>query len=829
MSLPIEQILPDLLAAAHAGEDIILEAPPGAGKTTMVPLALLRSAVLAPGKIIVLEPRRIAARTAAHRMAWLLDERVGETVGYRMRLESVVGRQTRIEVVTEGVLARMLQDDPSLEGVSAVLFDEFHERSLDADLALALTLKGRELFRTDQPLRLIVMSATLDTAGVSTLLPAARLLRTEGRSFPVDVIYGQAANPRERIADRMVQAITRVCRENPQSSVLAFLPGQGEIRRVADALPAIEGADVFELYGNLTLEQQTRAIAPPVAGRRKVVLATNLAETSLTIEGVDVVVDSGLAREPVFDPGTAMTRLETRRISKAASVQRMGRAGRLRPGKCYRLWSQSQQDQLATHGTPEILAADLAPLAMQLFAWGIKEPSELDWIDTPPAGAWRQARELLRGLEAIDDAGGLTATGLAMASMPVHPRLAHMLIRSVAVGQADAACELAAFLSDRDPFPDDPDVMHRLDILRGNKACPTRQQGWRRRTLELAGQFRRRLDALRQVERMAVRLGPEEAVGFLLACAYPDRIARRRHSGGYQLANGRSANFASSHRLSKHRWLAVAEVGGARGKRGDMIRTAAPLETAMFDTLLAGLKQSAIICDWDKQSGRFIAEQRETIGELVLATSRLDSVPIEARTSMLVDYIRSAGLGVLPMNDDVRNWQARVQLARQRTDLPDVSDEALLADLATWLEPYLVSVERLDDLKRLDVARMLADRLSFEQARALDRLAPVAIEVPSGSRIKIDYSVSPPKLAVKLQEMFGCDDAPAVLEGTLPLQVHLLSPAGRPLQVTQDLAHFWRNGYGAVQKEMKGRYPKHPWPDDPTTAVPTRHTRHRGG
>ncbi len=827
MNLPVQSVLPDILRAVEAGRDVVLEAPPGAGKTTLVPIALAELPSLGRSKILVLEPRRIAARSAAWRMAKLLDEEVGQTVGYRMRLESAVGRDTRVEVVTEGVLSRMLQDDPSLEGVGAVLFDEFHERSLDADLALALSIKGRELFREDNPFRLIVMSATLDSSGVAGLLDNAEVIKTEGRTFPVEVIYGQPAKPRERIADRVVQTVRRAVADNPESSVLVFLPGQGEIVRVADALGDLRGIDICRLYGNLPLEEQQRAIDPPREGRRKVVLATNIAETSLTIEGVDVVVDSGLVREPVFDPTTAMTRLQTVRISAASSIQRMGRAGRLRPGKCYRLWSASQQDQLAPQITPEILAADLAPLVLQLLTWGVADPAELSWLDPPPAGPWQQGMSLLQRLEAVEElesSVSVSKTGRAMAEMPMHPRLAHMVLRGAEIGERKLACLIAAFLSDRDPFNDNPDLSHRLELLLGEGNCPPANRGWLHRTRQLAGQFETRLQSM-DIDRRAVKLDRETASGFLLACAYPDRIARRRHSGGFQLANGRSASFPTTSRLAKHRWLAVAEVGGVRGSRGDVIRVATPLDETLFSSHLSGLTQDVTVCEWDKKTGRFIAEVRTTVGELAIRKVALEEVPLEAKTAMLIEHIRERGIGALKPESGFRNWQARVLLAREKLDLPDVSDAALLESLEQWLSPYLLSISRLDDLAKLDPGKILADQMGYETQKRLDEMVPEKLEVPSGSHIRIDYSVSPPLLAVKLQEMFGCEDAPTVLDGSVVLQVHLLSPAGRPLQVTQDLGHFWREGYDSVKKEMKGRYPKHPWPDDPVTASPTRHTK----
>lgn len=827
MTLPIESVLADLVETLGRG-DAVLEAPPGAGKTTLVPLALAKSPHFEGRKILVLEPRRIAARAAAMRMSELEGESVGGLVGYRMRLDTVVGKRTRIEVVTEGVLARMLQDDPGLDGVGAVLFDEFHERSLEADLALAMTLKARTLFRDlADPLRLLVMSATLDAGGIAALLGDVPVVRVDGRRFPVDVVYGRPMQPRDRVADRVIETVGRALRDNPESNLLVFLPGQGEITRVAGALSPGSGVDVHPLYGNLSLDAQSQAIAPAPPGRRKIVLATNIAETSLTIDGVDVVVDSGLVREPVFDPSTAMTRLETRRISKSSATQRMGRAGRLRPGRCYRLWSAGQQEELAEHSTPEILGADLAPMAIRLLGFGVADPAELAWLDPPPAGAWQQALDLLENLNATRQAEAgtvLTQRGELMSSLPVHPRLGHLLVEGVEAGFLEEASLLASYLSDRDPFTGDvPDVAHRLEILAGDADCPPRYRGWRERTRQLARQLRERVQRL-ATERRLVAVPPDARTGLMLASAYPDRIARRRQSGGFQLANGRSADFQSPNRMSKSRWLAVAEVGGMRGRRGDVIRSAAPLDPDLFDSELAHLKRTQTVCEWDRD-GRFVAEERTCIGSLQLSRKALDDVPDDIRIAALVERLGEEGLDRLGGAKAARRLQARVSLARAVSDLPDVSDEALFADPERWLFPWLTRVSKIGELKRLDLEAIISGGLTFDQRRELDRLVPERVEVPSAREVPVDYSTSPPTLAVKLQEMFGARHTPTILGGQLPLVLHLLSPAGRDLQVTTDLEHFWQEGYESVAKEMRGRYPKHPWPKDPLTAAPTRHTK----
>ncbi|MEE4300159.1 MAG: ATP-dependent helicase HrpB [Pseudomonadales bacterium] len=817
----------DALRATLAAGDAVLQAPPGAGKSTLVPLALLDARWAADRSILMLEPRRIAARSVAHRMAELLGERVGETVGYRMRLETRVSARTRIEVVTEGVLTRMLQTDPALAGYAAVIFDEFHERSLDGDLALALTLAGRELFRDDDPLRLLVMSATLDVEAVARLLGNAPVIRSEGRQYPVRVCYGAAASPRERIVERVVPAVLDALRTHPESSQLVFLPGEGEIRRTAEALEGRCGdAELRPLHGGLDLAAQRHAIAP--AAERKIVLATNIAETSLTIEGVDVVIDAGFARQPAFDPRSGMTRLALRRIARDAAEQRAGRAGRLRPGVCYRLWSAQQHEQLAATTEPEIRGADLAGLALQLLAWGVADPAELTWLDAPPRGAWRQALDLLAALGALDRAGGaaaLTKDGEAMAALGAHPRVARLLLAGARAGAPDTACRLAALLEERDPLGrDDADLATRLALLDGTTDCPRSARGWRARVLRGAEQYQTRLD------RLAVMADGTGAatVGALVAYGWPDRVARKRRSGGYQLANGRSANLDGPQRLGRESWLAVADVGGAARRQGDVIGLAAALDPALFDGPLAQLVREKTVTEWERGGDRFVAERQRRIGALVLSRARIEPLPEGLREQALLDAVRARGLTLLDWKRPARELRDRIALLRRVEpdgDWPDLSDDALLESLDGWLAPWLTSVKRLGDLRRIDLVACLTALLEWPQQQALDRLAPRRLAVPSGSSIAVDYSVDPPVLAVKLQEMFGQTETPAVANGKVPLSIHLLSPAGRPLQVTQDLATFWRDVYPEVRKEMRGRYGKHPWPEDPLTAAPTRHTK----
>ncbi|MEM8490312.1 MAG: ATP-dependent helicase HrpB [Pseudomonadota bacterium] len=828
-TLPITSLLEPIREVLTREDSLVIEAPPGAGKTTLVPLALLDANWLGDRRIVMLQPRRLATRNAAQRMAELLGEEPGHTVGFRMRLETRVSKATRIEVVTEGVLLRMLQQDPSLAGVGLLIFDEIHERSLESDLGLALVLHARESFGDDMRLKVIAMSATLDSTALGDLLGAS-VLRSEGRRYPVAMHYSGAAKPRERITDRVQPVIEKALARHPDSSVLVFLPGQGEISRVAESLIPPGDVDVHPLYGNLDLQAQRAAIAASASGRRKVVLATNIAETSLTIDGIDVVIDSGLARKPRFDPGTGMSRLETLRISRAASEQRAGRAGRLRPGACYRLWSETQQQQLAVQDEPEIQSADLASVALDLFAWGVRDPKELRWQTPPPEGAWRQAVDLLLGLGALESGVHglqLSSHGASLAELPLHPRLAHLLLCGQKVGAERSACEIAAVLSERDPVGrESPDMRRRLDYLDGSIEAPAPLRGWRHRTQQLATQLRRRLS--KSTPASIHRPSADSLPGYLIACAYSDRIARRRHSGGYQLANGRSAQFDAPDALQKSKWLAVAEVGGMAGRRGDSIRSAAPLEEDLFSNLLAPLISESTVIDWDAKSGRFVAERQRRCGALLIASERFTEIDHEQRVAGLVAMLRRDGLARLTWDEATTQFLARTQLMETlESPWPGFSDQVLSAELDIWLAPYLEAVKRLSDLSQIDVAGALRARLTWEQQQLLERWLPLRIEVPSGSSLRIDYTKRPPVLAVKLQEMFGCESTPVLAEGRVPVVVHLLSPAGRPLQVTQDLVNFWRTGYQDVRKEMKGRYPKHPWPEDPLDAQPTRRTKAR--
>jgi ATP-dependent helicase HrpB len=842
--LPIEDSLDELRQLLIIHHEVVLEAPPGAGKTTLIPLALKNECWLASKKILMLEPRRIAARSAAHRMASLLGESPGDTVGYRMRLESRIGPHTRIEVITEGILIRMLQDDPSLEDTALVIFDEFHERSLDNDLALALCLKGRTLFRdNDNPLKILVMSATLDSQGVSQLLDDAPLIQSKGRSFPVDVIYGSPRKADENLITRMSTTIQHALLDNPDSSLLAFLPGQGEIRRLEQALSdwiitrKIEQIHLHPLYGDMSIEAQQAAIAPLTgkkAGDQKVVLATNIAETSLTIEGIDLVVDSGLARESHFNPVTGMSGLRTTRISKDSSTQRMGRAGRLKPGLCYRLWSETQQQQLQPQRSPEILSSDLAPLALQLLNWGVKSPDEMLWLDKPPTGHWNQALDLLKALGAVkidSEIPNLTQQGQHMANLPIHPRLAHSLVRGAEIGQQKTACLLAGLLTERDPFNrNQSDINDRLDILLKIQPCPNQQRGWMHRCLQLSHQFEQQLSRCKIERKLAPRLDPEQLPGYLLASAYPDRIARKRQSGGYQLANGRSAKLDESQPLCKNNWLAIAEISSVTGGRGDLIRSAVVLDETLFSNHLEDQISSETILEWEYKSGRFRAEVQHKVGALILRRARLDPIPIEIRQTAIIERIRKDGLSLLTWGEEAEQLLSRIRLISKTLSIakwPNLENDNLLQSLESWLSPYLDKVTSLNDLKKLDLADILKSQLTWDQQQLLNTLTPLRYSVPSGSTIKIDYQQTQPVLAVKLQEMFGCIENPAIVNGKVVLQIHLLSPARRPIQITQDLAGFWTSSYHDVKKDMRGRYPKHPWPDDPLNAIATRKTKQK--
>jgi ATP-dependent helicase HrpB len=828
--LPIEEAIPALRQTLAAGHAALLTAQPGAGKTTRVPLALLHEPWLAGQKLVLLEPRRLAARAAAAYMAAMLGEPVGKTVGYRIRHDTRVGKDTRIEVVTEGILTRLLQHDPSLAGYGLVIFDEFHERSLQADLGLAFARESQRLFRPD--LRLLVMSATLDCAAVTRLLQDADTISCEGRLFPVTTQY--LDRPIEGHLEPAVVRSIRQALARDEGSLLVFLPGMAEIRRVERQLvEASLGPDtlIAPLHGELPQHEQEQAILPAPAGRRKIVLATSIAETSLTIEGVRVVIDAGLMRVPRFDPRSGLTRLDTIRVTQDAADQRRGRAGRLEPGTCYRLWTTAEQQALLPRRPPEILEADLAPLALDLAEWGVIETDELAWLDPPPAGAISQARELLRQLGALDAQGALTAHGRRLAHVTVHPRLAHMMVTAVPVGLGAYACDLAALLSERDILQGGPGWRHadlriRVEALRGNRehlAGATVNRAGCERVRRASEQWRR------QLQLGAPSGDGTEHTGTLLAFAYPDRIAQRiaGSEGRYRLANGRGAAFHTVEGLSQEEYLVVAQLDGT----GDWARVllAAPVGLADLQHHCAGQIQAVDLLEWDDRSESVRARRQRRLGQLILDDRAThDPDPTQVAAALLFG-IRRTGLSCLPWTKELQQWRARVGfLHRIDPTWPDLSDDALTNNLDAWLGPFVSGLTSLAQVCRLDLQPPLESLLTWQQRQELPRLVPTHLTVPSGSHVRLDYDQNEtPVLAVRLQEMFGCQDTPRIAGGRVPVMVHLLSPAGRPVQVTKDLASFWRSAYQEVKKELRGRYPRHHWPDDPLTATPTNRTKRR--
>lgn len=819
--LPIDHALPRLRDVLRHRRAAVLQAPPGAGKTTGVPIALVDEPWLEGRVIVMLEPRRLAARAAARRMAVLLGERPGETVGYRVRHESVSGPATRILVVTEGVLTRMLQGDPALERFGLVVFDEFHERSIHADLGLALTIHSQSILRED--LRILVMSATLEGAPVAALLGGAPIVSSEGHSHPVAVRY-RARRPGARLEAEVASAVREALLAEA-GDVLVFLPGAGEIRRVASLLGGI-GAEVIPLHGNLSPEQQDRAILPSRPGARKVVLATSIAETSLTIEGVRVVIDSGLSRVPRYSPRIGMTRLATVRVSSASAEQRRGRAGRLAPGVCYRLWSPQEDAALAPRSAPEILEADLAPLALDLVAAGVSDPSELRWLDPPPGAAFAEARSLLGQLGALDAAGRLTRHGAAMTRFALHPRLSHMVLQGTGLGERAQACEIAALLTERDLLRrsegvPEADIRTRLDLLRGTVVrAEVNREALRRARAEAS--------ACRRAAGGEVGAGEGAGVGRLLAMAYPDRVAQRRagSSGRFLLRNGLGA-FLDPQGLSREDYLVACELDGRLPESRILLAAAISLEE-IRDLFQADIETEDLIA-WDRQAGAVVASRRERLGAIALRETRISRPDRDKVAEALLRGVRDEGLQVLPWSDGARRTRARITFVRSlESGWPDLSDARLAATLDQWFGPRIRGLSRLTELEKVDLSAALLDLLSWEQRAALERLAPTHLLVPSGSRVPVEYGdPAGPVLAVRLQELFGQTETPKVGGGAVPVTLHLLSPAGRPVQVTRDLAGFWRSTYFDVRKDLKGRYPKHHWPDDPLVAEPTSRAKRR--
>ncbi|GGG15056.1 ATP-dependent helicase HrpB [Paenibacillus aceti] len=832
-TIPIDEVLPLLIEKLKVFGRAVLTAEPGAGKTTRTPLALLNEAWLDGQQIIMLEPRRLAARAAAVYMAQQLGEQVGETVGYRIRTESRVSARTRITVVTEGILTRMLQNDPGLDGVGLIIFDEFHERSLHADLGLALAMQSRSLLRED--LRILVMSATLDAAAVAGLLEDAPVIDCQGSMYPVETKYmPQGANePLEAAVSRVVQHALSA----HSGSLLVFLPGAGEIRRVLSALEPRVGSDCIltPLYGALPQELQQQAIAAPPPGKRKIVLATSIAESSLTVSGITVVIDSGLRRTALFSPRTGMSRLATMRAARDSADQRRGRAGRLAPGVCYRLWSEAEHRLLAPATPPEMLEADLTPLALELAAWGAS-PEELRWLDVPPAAPYRQAAGLLRQLGAFDAAGVITPHGRQMAQLGLHPRLAHMLLRAVPLGLSRAACRLAALLEERDLFrgqaaAQDSDLRSRLSLVMTSGEAgsgPSRHADVDRsalqRLLQVSSQWERQLHKLCLAEQ-AAQEDWQSYCGLLVSLAYPDRIAQRRSDGRYLLRSGRGAAFRTRQLLGEEPFLAIAEVDdeGAEGR----ILLAAPLSEEHLHQFYREQMEEGARADWNEQTGTVQVRRRLTLGAILLQ-DRPDPHPTPERiTEALLAAVAEQIDVLLPWNAKSKQLQARVEfLRRLDPSWPDLRSEALTANVHDWLAPYVSGMRKRSELQNLSMYIILENMLGWERMQELQAEVPTHLQVPSGSRIPIQYEgPQAPYVSVRLQEVFGMMETPRIGYGRIPITLHLLSPANRPVQVTSDLRSFWSGTYFEIKKDLKGRYPKHYWPDDPLQASATRKVR----
>jgi ATP-dependent helicase HrpB len=831
--LPIHSSLEEIRAALRVRGAAVIHAPPGAGKTTLVPPALLDEDWLGTGRIVMLEPRRLAARAAAQRMSFLRGEEVGRTIGYRTRLDTRVSAATRIEVVTEGVLTRMLQHDPTLDGYGLVIFDEFHERSLQADTGLALALHTRQLVRPD--LRVLVMSATLDGTAVARLIDDAPVITSHGRQFDVETRYRPAPIGARRLgsfdATFVASTITSALNETT-GDVLVFLPGAPEIHRVAaelgERLPAT--IEVMALHGSLDVTDQDRAIKPSASGLRKVVLATSIAETSLTIEGVRVVVDGGLSRRSRFSPRTGMSRLETVRVSRASADQRRGRAGRTAPGFCYRLWAEDENTSLQAFTAPEILEADLAPLALDLACAGITEPDDLRWLDAPPIAAFSQARDLLHQLQAIDESGRATTHGESMAQLGLHPRLAHMILRASTEGMGALACRLAAILGERDPLRGlrntiGVDLQARLDAMERPRDYAGADHGALRRALEQARRWEQKLP-----KRAATTATPyASAVGRVLALAYPERVGMRRPGvlPRYVLRNGNGVSLPEGDALGPENFIVVAESDGRAPESRAWLAASMTADDVQADFADDVTNHETV--EWTEDQGiRAFRERR--LGAIVLSRRSVhDPDPLLVARAVATG-IRRHGLEVLSWSDRARRLRERLAfLHAHDSSWPDVSNEALTDRLLERLADSLGTIRSAAELQSLDVSAALLDLLDWDQRRRLDTLAPTHFEAPTGSRLPIDYSdPRAPAVAVRLQEMFGRQDTPAVLGGRVALTLQLLSPAQRPVQVTRDLAGFWRTSYYDVRKDMRARYPKHPWPEDPLNAEPTKRARKRG-
>ncbi|RTL65651.1 MAG: ATP-dependent helicase HrpB [Hyphomicrobiales bacterium] len=818
-TLPIDAVLDTLRAALAARNCAVLVAPPGAGKTTRVPLALMDEDWLGGRKILVLEPRRIAARAAAERMAQTLSELVGERIGLRARMVSKSGPRTRIEIVTEGVFTRMILDDPELTGIGAVLFDEFHERSLDADLGLALALDCQRGLRED--LRILPMSATLDGARVAKILGDAPVISSEGRAFPVETRY-LGRDPNARIEDQMTDALLRALRAEP-GSVLAFLPGQGEIRRVEERLkerisdPAVI---IAPLYGAMDMKAQDTALEPAPPGLRKVVLATSIAETSVTIEGVRVVIDCGLARVPRFEPDVGVTRLETVRVSRAGADQRRGRAGRTEPGICYRLWDEPQTQSLPAFAEPEIRSADLASLVLDCAEWGATDVTALTWLDPPPAAALAAAREELTGLGALEADVRITETGRRLRALPLPPRLARMVLAAASLGEAQRAAEIAAVIVERGLGGNDPDLAHRLEAFqrdRSRRASDMRRlaSGWARMASGHASKSASRDDV---------------SVAQLLALAFPERIGKARGAAGqFILANGRGAMLDATHPLARAPFIVAAELTGSAAATRILLAASAD-ETDVLAAAQGRITQNDEI-EFDAASASLRARRVRRLDAIVLSSEPRTIDANEETARRLAEGIAKLGIGRLPWSKAQLQLRDRVGFLRAagETSWPDLTDAALADSIADWLAPFIVGKTKLAEIGADDLGVALDVLLPWDLRKRLDDEVPTHFEAPTGNRHAIDYETAgAPALHIRVQELFGLTQHPAVAKGRLPLTLHLLSPAHRPIQITRDLPGFWKGSWAAVKAEMKGRYPRHPWPDDPASAQPTARAKPRG-
>ena len=808
--LPIDAVMGNLRSTLTSNNNLILIAAPGAGKTTRVPLALLNEPWLEGKKILMLEPRRVAARNAATFMASQLSEPCGQTVGYRMRRDSKVSANTRIEVVTEGILTRLLQSDPELSDVGLIIFDEFHERHLASDLGLSLSLQCQQVFNPE--LKLLVMSATLDSDTLSTLLNAP-VIQSEGRSYPVETHYRPARDANEYLPRHMSRVISEAVRENPAGDILAFLPGVGEISRVQEQLGStLDETIILPLHGQLSDKEQKQVLQPDPSNQRKIILATNIAESSLTIDGVSIVIDSGLEKRVTFRPNLGLSELATEAISRASAEQRQGRAGRQAPGICYRLYSETSLQQRQAHIPAEILSADLAPLLTDLLAWGASA-DELEWLTPPPQGHLKQAKQLLTTLGMLDNEQ-ITEHGQRCMALGVEPRLANMIIRGAESGMGNAAAELAALLQESGLLRQFSDLEHAVHVLKNKPVWKQRIQPQAKRWLISKQQETEHSD-----------------IGFLLGCAFPDRIAKLRsneQAQRYLLASGTGAEVMRDSALSGETWLSCGDISGGQP---NLIRQAARLSLQSLNQLIAlhpNLSQRHIDIRW-LDNGQLLAEEQQRLGALVVQSNKITSLTDEDWLMAWHDQLNKQGLTLLNWDDNATSLRARLTLLHHHApqEWPEVSDAQLLRTLSDWLDPYLVGVRNMKALKKVRVFDALMSQLTWEQQQALSALAPTHLTVPSGSNIRIDYTHNPPVLAVKLQEMFGYEGQPSVLKGLVPLLIHLLSPARRPLQVTQDLPHFWRNSYAEVRKDMCGRYPKHPWPEDPLSHEATRFTKKR--